>query len=74
MKIKDLLEKLAKYDSNLEIILYSETPTSIVPFEVISISEGDAERKRLDSGKPSINFGNSPTASKFVFIEISDDI
>ncbi|KDE39784.1 hypothetical protein ADINL_1824 [Nitrincola lacisaponensis] len=81
MKIKELIEKLQQYDPEQPIACYSEdeglragdSPAQI--FEVLNVSEVEAESSRLDdgTGKPWLKFGKSENASKFVLIEITSD-
>lgn len=81
MKIKDLIKKLQQYDPEQSISCYSEDdglrsnggPVQI--FELLNISEVDAESGRLEdgSGRPWLKFGKSDHSSKFVLIEITSD-
>lgn len=82
MKIKELIKKLQEFDPEQSIACYSEDeglkskegPIQI--FEVLNISEVDAQSSRLNNGvgTPWLKFGKSNTSSKFVLIEITSDV
>lgn len=82
MKIKVLIKKLQEFDPEKSIACYSEDeglrseegPVQI--FELLDISEVEAESSRLEDGmgKPWLKFGKSEHSSKFVLIEITSDI
>ncbi|WP_022967226.1 hypothetical protein [Denitrificimonas caeni] len=82
MKIKELINKLQQFDPEQSITCYSEDeglksiqgPIQI--FEVLSVSEVDAQASRLndDAGKPWLKFGKTSNSSKFVLLEITSDI
>ena len=81
MKIKELIKKLQEFDPEKSIACYSEDeglrsddgPIQI--FEVLNVSEVEAESSRLDDGrgKPWLKFGKSDNSVKFVLIEITSD-
>ncbi|MGQ4878910.1 hypothetical protein ACOJCM_10115 [Billgrantia sp. LNSP4103-1] len=81
MKIKDLIEKLQQFDQDQSIVCYSENeglrsddgPIQI--FELLNVSEVEAEASRLDDGvgNPWLKFGKSDNSSRFVLIEITSD-
>ena len=81
MKIKELIEKLQEFDPEQSVACYSEDeglrtddgPIQI--FDVLSISEVDAESSRLDDGigKPWLKFEKSSKSSKFILIRITSD-
>ncbi len=82
MKIKDLITKLQQFDPEKSIACYCEDaglrsedgPIQI--FELLDISETEAESSRRDDGKrkPSLKFGKSEYSSPFVLIEITSDV
>ncbi len=82
MKIKDLITKLQQFDPEKSIACYCEDeglrseggPIQI--FELLDISETEAESNRRDDGigKPSLKFGKSEHSSPFVLIEITSDV
>ncbi|MDL2197486.1 hypothetical protein QQF45_00250 [Halopseudomonas aestusnigri] len=81
MKIKDLIEKLKQFNPEQSVACYTEDeglkhdggPVQI--FEILNISESEAESSRLNdgAGKPWLKFGKSDGSSKFVLIEITSD-
>lgn len=81
MKISELIEKLQKFDPNKHIACYCEDeglkskegPIQI--FEILDVSESQAESSRLDDGrgKPWLKFGESEQSSKYILIEITSD-
>lgn len=81
MKIKDLITQLQNFDPEKKIACYCEdeglrandSPVQI--FEVLNVSEVDAEPSRQDDGhgKPWLKFDKSESSSKFVLIEITSD-
>lgn len=81
MKIKELIKKLQEFDQEQSIACYSEDeglrtdegPIQI--FEVLNVSEAEAESSRLDDGrgKPWLKFGKTENSSKYVLIEITSD-
>ena len=74
-------KKLQQFDPEQSIACYSEDeglragdgPIQI--FEVLNVSEVEAESSRLDggAGKPWLKFGKSGNSSKFALIEITSD-
>ncbi|MCI5132842.1 MAG: hypothetical protein D3904_15325 [Candidatus Electrothrix sp. EH2] len=82
MKIKELIEKLQEFDPEQFIACYSEDmglrsdEGSIQIFELLEVSEVEAESNRLDggNGKPWLKFGKTGNSTKFVLIEITSDI
>jgi hypothetical protein len=81
MKIKDLIEKLRQFDPEQAIACYSEDEglksdeDPIQIFELLDVSEVEAESSRLDDGvgKPWLKFSRSDNSSKFVLMEITSD-
>jgi hypothetical protein len=81
MKIRELMKKLQEFEPEQSIACYCEDeglksdegPIQI--FEVLEVSEVEAESGRLDDGrgKPWLKFGKSEDSSKFVLIEITSD-
>ena len=81
MKIKELIKKLQQFDPEQYIVCYSEDEGlrsdegPIQMFEVLNVSEVEAQSNRLGDGrgKPWLKFGKSENPSKFVLIEITSD-
>jgi hypothetical protein len=79
MKIRELIDRLQKFDPESSVECYSEDEnlnmggSPIQIFTVLDISEKEAESSRLDDGegKPWLKFGQSENSSKFVLIEIT---
>ncbi|MEQ3634887.1 hypothetical protein [Alcanivorax sp.] len=81
MKIKDLIKKLQQFNPEQSVACYTEdeglkhdgAPVQI--FDILNISESEAESSRLNdgAGKPWLKFGKSDSSSKFVLIEITSD-
>ncbi|MCG7895320.1 MAG: hypothetical protein JAZ12_12785 [Candidatus Thiodiazotropha taylori] len=82
MKIKDLIEKLQKFDPNKSVVCYCEDEGLISDsgpiqvLEIMEVSENEAESSRLNNGegKPCLKFGSSKHSSKYVLIEITSDV
>ena len=77
MKVRELQEKLAKLDPEVELACYCEDEEFLVDgrhftlFEVEAVSSSDAERVRLDDGTPYLKFGKSAASTTIGIIEIT---
>ncbi|GLR77123.1 hypothetical protein [Aliivibrio sifiae] len=79
MKVKELQEKLANLDSDLQLIFYTEDEgmlkgkESFKLFEMLDVSVIDAERVRDVHGKPTLVIGKSEEAISMAVLNISSD-
>jgi len=77
MKVKDLIKKLESYDPDTDVICYSEDEGlksdegPIQLFEIMAVSDTDAEKTRLGSGRPWLKFEKSELSSKITLLEVS---
>lgn len=71
MKIKDLITKLEGFDSETEVVFFSEYDS--LAFELIDISEREATKTRAND-KPFLKFGKSETSKTYVVCELSSDV
>lgn len=77
MKIKDLLNELSKLDPDLELILLTEDEGLIQKgslfklFELLSVSDSEAEMCRLEDGDPSLRFCKTKLSKKLAIMEIT---
>lgn len=77
MKVKDLIDKLNKYDPNSEVLCYTEDGSvldkehlfKLFVIESMAISEGEPEKG--DDNVPTIKFGKSPFSVKHVVLYIT---
>lgn len=79
MKVKDLQERLSKFDPDMNIVCYSDNSDLLsnnrdfILFDISSLEEKEAETTRLDDGKPYLKFGKSAHAGKIALIEVTPD-
>lgn len=79
MKVKELIQKLQSLNPETYLVCYSEdeglktTEGPVSLFEITDISETEADKSRLESGKPWLKFGKSDTSSKVAIIELTTD-
>lgn len=79
MKVKDLVQKLNKMDSELDVFCYSEAEDllpaghrfCLLEIEGISVIEG--EKCRGDDGVPSLKLGKSQYSKKHAVINVTSD-
>lgn len=78
MRVEELLEKLKKLDSKLEVLCYTEDEElqseghmfKLLDIESVEISEG--QRCRVDE-TPTVKIGKGPGSEKLVFINVTGD-
>ncbi len=79
MKVKDLQEKLANLDPQLEVICYSEdeeflpTRHSFRIFDIMGVDDFNGEKNRGKDSIPSIKFGRTKHSRKYASITITTD-
>ena len=79
MKVKDMLEKLSKFDPELGIVCSCEdesiAPKGFKLFEIQTIDEASGQRCRTEDGAPSIAFkyGSAPGTIKLVIMDITSE-
>ena len=80
MKVKELIEQLKNLNPESEVTIYCEDEglkteeDSVQVFEVIEVSETEAESDRLPTGKPWLKFGKSQSSSKFSLVQVTSDV
>ena len=72
MKVKDLINKLNQFDSELEIVHFSEYDK--LTLEINDILQVEAEKTRSDIGKALLKFGSSDSSQTYLSIELTSDI
>jgi len=70
MNIRELREKLAKFDDNLSFVFCSENNEQVRIFTVTHICEAEALISRDDDGNLYCKLGKSPVSEKHVFIDL----
>lgn len=79
MKVKELQEKLAKFDPEMELICFCEDENSqkegrlFTLFDISSVSATDATRCRLDDRTPYLKLGKDQMSETLVFLEVTSD-
>lgn len=79
MKLKDLIEKLNKFDGELDVLCCIDEEDFLPEghifrlFEINEISVTEAEKRRGDDQIPTLKFGKSDNSQKHVLINISTD-
>jgi len=77
MKIRELQERLSKFDPELEVICYNEDEIFLVEnrgfvlFDIQDISTTEAERFRLVDGTPYLELKRGSTTETFVTLDIT---
>jgi len=77
MKIRELQERLSKFDPELEVICYNEDEIFLVEnrgfvlFDIQDISTTETERFRLVDGTPYLEFKSGSTTEIFVTLDIT---
>lgn len=76
MKVKELKKLLDKFDHDLDVFCYTEDEIKnkkddlFVLLDIESADETDAEKTRLDNGKPYLRFCKSATSKKIVILNV----
>jgi hypothetical protein len=79
MKVRELIEKLQKFDPELRVMGFSEDesitpgPTPVPIFEIIAVDTFEADTHRDDDGFVRFHFEHSETSRKFLGIEMTLD-
>ncbi|MDV6251059.1 hypothetical protein [Vibrio sp. EA2] len=79
MKVKELQEKLASLDPELQLICSSEDEEMLADnelfklFEVLDVNVVNAERMRDAYRKPTLKIGDSEYSMPIVIVNISND-
>jgi hypothetical protein len=79
MKVRDLIDKLKSFDPDTDVVCYSEDEGlksdegPIQLFEIMAVSDTEAEKCRLDSGRPWLKFEKSEISSKITLLEVTSD-
>lgn len=79
MKVKDLKEKLDGLDPEMDLVFSCEDEHMqqenifFVLFDIQSIDVIEAERSRLEDGKPYMKFGKSDYSSNLAVVDITTD-
>jgi hypothetical protein len=74
MKLRELREKLADVDPDLDVLCYTEDPSLVQPdrtfllLDIRAVSTPHAERTGDDSG--GLRFGRSSASQRFVMFEL----
>lgn len=79
MKVRDLVQKLAQIDQDLEVYCYMEDerfatatrPFFLLDIHAVSIAEGRTSRD--PDGTPNITFEHSEEARRIVILEATSD-
>lgn len=80
MKVKELIEKLQKLDSNLEVLVTSEDADVVAPgclvrlFEIYDVSALNVELSRDDMRRPQIAAAAEGEGRKFAIIAITSNV
>jgi hypothetical protein len=70
MNVRELRQKLAKFDDNLPVVFCSEKNEQIRTFTLTHICEAEALLRRDDDGNLYCKLGKSPISEKHVFIDL----
>jgi hypothetical protein len=77
MKVKQLMEQLAKLDGELEILCFTEDDGLVAPgydYRLLDIEDVDfveAERRWGGEGIPTLKFGKSDTSETIVTLNVT---
>jgi len=72
MKVRELLEKLSKLDSELEVVCFSEDNGSVC-FDITSVSAAKVEKLRLEDGNPCLSFKMDELPESVAILEVTAD-
>ena len=70
MNIRELRQKIAKFDDNLPVVFCSENNDKVRIFTLTHICEAEALIRRDDDGNLYCNLGKSLSSEKHVFIDL----
>ena len=70
MNIRELRQKLAKFDDNLPVVFCSEKNDQVRIFTLTHICEAEALIRRDDDGNLYCKLGKSPITELHVFIDL----
>jgi hypothetical protein len=79
MKVRELREQLSKLDPELAVVCYTEDERFLtegrghILFDVVAVTDTEAEHLRLDDGTPYLKFGKSPSALAMATLEVTTD-
>ncbi|MBU0799936.1 MAG: hypothetical protein KKA05_02940 [Alphaproteobacteria bacterium] len=79
MKIKDFKAKLDRLDPEMEVVLCCEDEhmrqegNLFLLFDIQSIDVTEAEKIRLEDGKPYLKLGKSDRSDKLAVVDITTD-
>lgn len=78
MKVRDVQERIAKLDPDLELVCYTEDDDLVgnrgqLLFEILDIRAIQAERSRLADGKPALKFNGGPASEALAIMEMTSD-
>ena len=74
MKLRELREKLADVDPDLDVLCYTEDPSLVQPdrtfllLDIRAVSTPHAER--IETGDGGLRFGKSSDSERFVMFEL----
>lgn len=77
MIVKELIEKLKTFDSQLEILCYCEDLEDMPEdqlfrlFDINGVDVGEAEKTRLVDGTPYFRLGKTPHSQHHILLDIS---
>lgn len=79
MKVKNLKEKLDRLDPEMEVVLSCEDEhmqqngNFFVLFDIQSVDVIEAEKTRLDDGRPYLKLDKSGNSTKLALVDITTD-
>lgn len=79
MEVSELLQKLGRFDPELDVLCYSEDADLLPPkhifrlLEINDINFVEGEKRRGDDQIPSIKVGRSRVSQKHVIIDVTSD-
>jgi len=71
MTVKDLIEKLSKFDDSMDVIYYDDIQGNVL--DILSINEVEVEKNRNIKGDAGLKFSKSNLSEKHLLIEVTTD-
>ena len=71
MTVKDLIEKLSKFDKSMDVICYDDIKGNFL--DILSIDEIDAEKNRNVKGDAGLKFKKSNFSEKHLLLTVTTD-